>query len=250
MDSSPAALLERLQSAGVGDLLLAASPTDRLRSLIVTGALAPASRLTEPAVAARLGVSRTPAREAMHQLQMEGLLVQDGGGARPRVAVAPLDADEAQSVYVATGLLEGAGARAAAAWSTADRRALARRLRQLDRTFHTLTRDAVLDEGRLFAAHHAFHQALVDATADRVTRDLLRVLSPRRMRYEWFHGPLLRIAGQPFTPTYDEHHAIVKAITSGTATQIEQAVRGNWSNAAKRLARAIHGARAVVGARV
>lgn len=231
------------------DLLPTVSAADRLRALIISGALAPAMRLTEPVVAAHLGVSRTPAREAMHQLQMEGLLVGAGGGARPRLAVAPLDADEARAVYDATGLLEGAGARAAAAWPAAERRALAERLRHLDRAFHEASRQAVLDEGHLFASHHAFHMALVEATATPVTRDLLRVLSPRRMRYEWFHGPLLRLAGQPFAPTYDEHEAIVAAIADGTAREIEQAVRGNWSNAAERLTRAIQGARAVVGVR-
>ncbi len=249
MATSPSARARRVRSAEPADLLPAGSPADRLRNLIITGALAPASRLTEPAVAAHLGVSRTPAREAMHQLRMEGLLVEDGGGARPRVAVAPLEAEEARAVYVATGLLEGAGARAAAAWPTTERSALAKQLRRLDQVFQKSTRQAALDEGRLFAAHHTFHQALVDATADPVTRDLLRVLSPRRMRYEWFHGPLLRIAGHPFAPTYDEHHAIVDAIRDGTAREIEQAVRANWSNAAERLARAIQGARAVVGAR-
>jgi DNA-binding GntR family transcriptional regulator len=221
---------------------------DRLRHLIVTGDLAPAMRLTEPMVADRLGVSRTPAREAMHQLQMEGLLVGDGGGARPRMAVAPLDADEARAVYEATGLLEGAAARAAAAWPKARRQALARQLRHLDTAFQDTTRQALPDARALFASHHAFHEALVTATANRVTRELLRVLSPRRLRYEWFHGPLLRMAGQPFAPTYDEHQAIVTAIIDGTARDIEQSVRGNWSNAAARLAAAIHGARAVVGA--
>lgn len=249
MDPFPRPLSAGLSTVASADLLPPVSVADRLRALVVCGEFAPAMRLTEPVVAARLGVSRTPAREAMHQLQMEGLLVWDGGGARPRMAVAPLDADEARAVYEATGLLEGAGARAAAGWSSADRHTLAERLRLLDHAFREATRHAVLDAGSLFASHHAFHNALVEATADPVVRDLLRVLSPRRMRYEWFHGPLLRMAGHPFAPTYDEHHAIVEAIAEGTARDIEQAVRGNWSNAAERLARAIHGARAVVGAR-
>lgn len=222
-------------------------PADRLRRLIISGELAPAVRLTEPIVAERLGVSRTPAREAMQQLRMEGLLVEDGGGARPRMAVAPLDAAEARAVYEATGLLEGASARAAASWPASTRRALAEQLRALDDTFKSTVQRTPLDAEGLYAAHSAFHRALTQETANAVVRDLLRVLEPRRMRYEWFHGPLLRIAGHPFEPTYDEHHAIVDAVAIGTARDIEQAVRTNWNNAAGRLANAILAARAVVG---
>jgi len=94
-----------------GTPLSRANVYDRLRDLVVRGELAPSTRLTEPMVAERLGISRTPARQAMHRLQLEGLLVPDGGGERPRVAVAPLDADEATEVYRTTGMLESASAR-------------------------------------------------------------------------------------------------------------------------------------------
>jgi DNA-binding GntR family transcriptional regulator len=221
---------------------------DRLLALIVRGALAPATRLTEPMVVQRLGISRTPAREVMHRLRMEGLLVADGGGERPRVAVAPLDVEEARALYQTTGLLEGAGARVIADWAVRDRTALAVALRRLDALFRAATRAAAPDPESLFRAHHGFHQRLVEATATTVTRGLLESLQPRLARYEWFHGPLLTMAGLPFSPTYDEHDSIVDAVRNGTARQIESTIRTNWSNAAERLSHAILRARAVVGA--
>jgi DNA-binding GntR family transcriptional regulator len=222
-----------------GTPLSRANVYDRLRDLVVRGELAPSTRLTEPMVAERLGISRTPARQAMHRLQLEGLLVPDGGGERPRVAVAPLDANEAMEVYRTTGMLESASARAVASFPAGQRQRLADSMAAFDEAFRKEAAKARPDPTRLFANHHGFHQALVHACASAVTRMLLTTLFPRRARYEWFHGPLARTAGQSFTDTYREHDAIVDAVAGGTATQVERAVRHNWDEAAERLAAAI-----------
>lgn len=222
-----------------GTPLSRANVYDRLRDLVVRGELAPSTRLTEPMVAERLGISRTPARQAMHRLQLEGLLVPDGGGERPRVAVAPLDADEAMEVYRTTGMLESAAARTVANLPPGQRQRLAERMTDFDLAFRKEAARTRPDPTRLFANHHGFHQVLVRACASAVTRMLLTTLFPRRARYEWFHGPLARTAGQSFTDTYREHDAIVQAVASGTASQVERTVRNNWEEAAERLAAAI-----------
>ncbi|MBL0940712.1 MAG: GntR family transcriptional regulator [Gemmatimonadaceae bacterium] len=211
----------------------------RLLDLVVRGELVPGSRLTEPMVAERLDVSRTPAREAMHRLQLEGLLIPDGGGERPRVAVAPLDAPEAREVYRTTGLLESAAARAAADMPGSARSTLARSLARFDKAFRTEAARTDADATVLFTNHHGFHQLIAERCAGPVTQMLLQALHPRRARYEWFHAPLVQTAGQSFDRTYQEHDAIVEAIASGSASQIEQAVRRNWHKAADRLAAAI-----------
>ena len=43
-----------------------------LRALIISGQLPPGSRVAERAVVARMGLSRTPVRSALHRLQQEG----------------------------------------------------------------------------------------------------------------------------------------------------------------------------------
>jgi DNA-binding transcriptional regulator YhcF (GntR family) len=48
---------------------------DRLRDMIVEGELAPGERVREQAVCDRLGLSRTPLREAMKVLASEGLVI-------------------------------------------------------------------------------------------------------------------------------------------------------------------------------
>jgi DNA-binding GntR family transcriptional regulator len=48
---------------------------DILREQITTGELVPGQRLTEAAISAQLGTSRAPVREALRQLEQEGLVV-------------------------------------------------------------------------------------------------------------------------------------------------------------------------------
>ena len=53
-----------------------------LRQAIITGEFAPGERLMEIALANRLGVSRTPVREAIRKLELEGLVVMIKKGSR------------------------------------------------------------------------------------------------------------------------------------------------------------------------
>ena len=76
---------------------------EELRSLIVIGELAPGSELSQVALARRLGVSTTPLREALRQLEAEGL-VESRRNRSPRIA--PFDPLDLVSVYSQRILLE------------------------------------------------------------------------------------------------------------------------------------------------
>ena len=75
----------------------------RLRRLIVRGAIAPGSELSQVELARRLGVSTTPLREALRRLEAEGL-VDSRRNRRPRVRA--FDVEELDSIYAARVLLE------------------------------------------------------------------------------------------------------------------------------------------------
>lgn len=78
---------------------------------IQSGALAPGSVLGEVEQAARLGVSRTPLREAIGRLAADGLVVQQS----PRVTiVSELDADDIRELFEVRRALEETAARLAA----------------------------------------------------------------------------------------------------------------------------------------
>ncbi|WP_300268771.1 GntR family transcriptional regulator [Microbacterium sp.] len=78
---------------------------------IQSGALAAGTVLAEVEQAARLGVSRTPLREALQQLSADGLVEQQS----PRVTVvAGVDADDIRSLFEIRRALEESAARLAA----------------------------------------------------------------------------------------------------------------------------------------
>src|SRR5258708_18304416 len=83
----------------------------RLRQQLRSGALAPAERLVDAALAQSLNVSRTPVREALSRLAAHGLLETQGGGFQ---VVTPTGADM-EGIFQMRRLLEppaaGPGAR-------------------------------------------------------------------------------------------------------------------------------------------
>jgi DNA-binding GntR family transcriptional regulator len=207
-----------------------------VRRLLVGGTIPPGARVTEADLSARLRVSRTPVREAMRRLLAEGLLVAAGGGARPRMAAAPVGPADVVELYQAAGVLEGIVARNVSALSPADRRRLADEMRRLDAAFRAATRQRPLDYDALFERHDAFHRALHDACAGGTIRALFETMRPRLDRYEWLYAPLI---GPDFSATYAEHAAIVAAIRDGGPAAAERAVRANWFNGGERLAQVL-----------
>ncbi|MFF5670410.1 GntR family transcriptional regulator [Streptomyces hygroscopicus] len=81
---------------------------EELRQMIISGELPPRSSLSEMALSETFGVSRTPIREALKQLQIEGLVE-----VRPRVGtfVAVPSRRELTELFQMKELLEGAAAR-------------------------------------------------------------------------------------------------------------------------------------------
>ena len=78
-----------------------------LRSAITSGELRPRSALVETELSERLQISRGTLREALRQLQQEGLVVT---GARGRLHVRHLDTKEIQNIFSVRAALEGLAA--------------------------------------------------------------------------------------------------------------------------------------------
>src|SRR6056297_2646251 len=82
-----------------------------LRGLVLSGEFDAGTRLPEVAISERLGISRTPLRQAMDRLEAEGLLERIGsGGCR----VAQFRLEDITDAIELRGVIEGVAARLAA----------------------------------------------------------------------------------------------------------------------------------------
>ena len=208
----------------------------RLRDLIVQGLLAPGSRVVETEVASRLGVSRTPVREALQRLQQEGFVVGAPGAQQARLTVAPLTRSDVHELLNIVGELEGLGARWAAALPVAERRALVKELRALNVEFHRLARVVPLDHSALYEADERLHRKIVEASAGPRLLGLHDSVKPQAERYIRMYISLLT---GDIRPSVAEHDAIIEAIEAGNADEAQVAVQTNWRHAAERITKVI-----------
>ncbi len=109
-------------------LQLPTSAYEFLRNRILSGQLPPNSRIVEKEVAGQLKISRTPVREALARLEMEGLVARSP---RRGATVCPMELDEVDEIYEIRAALETLVARRACARATdAEIETLACALRQ------------------------------------------------------------------------------------------------------------------------
>jgi DNA-binding GntR family transcriptional regulator len=209
---------------------------ERLRELIVTGQLAPGSRLVESAVAERLGTSRTPVRSAFHRLQQEGYVVATGGGKLRMMTVAPLTQEDGREVFWIVGELEGVAAHWAAELPPAEREALAAQLARINDDLRAAAAAHPPDPSAIFDLHTRFHVCCVDGCRGARVQAMHRAVKPQADRYRRLYSTAL---GGDIHASIAEHEVIIHAIGRGDPAGAEAAVKANWRNAAERLAKLI-----------
>lgn len=208
----------------------------RLRDLIVQGSLAPGSRIVETEIASRLGVSRTPVREALQRLQQEGFVMGAPGAQQSRLTVAPLTRNDVMELLDVVGALEGLGARRAATLDIAERRTLGKELRALNQEFARAARAAPVDHSRLYDVDEQLHRRIVEAGVGPRLLALHEAVKPQAERYIRMYISLLT---GDVKPSVDEHDTMIDAIEEGRAADAQDAVEINWRHAADRLSRVI-----------
>lgn len=158
---------------------------ERLKRAIVRGSLHPGVRLRESELAAELGVSRTPGREALRWLAMEGLVCLQPGHT---AVVTDPDPDTLRDVYSVRAVRKGMAARAAALTATPP-------MRGLLAGFVTQMADA-LERGsdeELEVLNAQFHLTLAQAGGNCY---LVRVLMEMEPQVERFRYVALRDAAR------------------------------------------------------
>ncbi|MGZ5259919.1 MAG: GntR family transcriptional regulator [Burkholderiales bacterium] len=148
---------------------------DSLRQGIISGTLAPGARITERELTEMLGVSRTVIREALRQLETEGLVanVPNKGP-----VVRELSLEEAKDLYSIRAVLEGFAARL-----------FAENANEVD--FNTLEEalEAVVtaydsgDANRVLATKNDFYAILFEGASSQTLSSMLNTLHARIWRW-------------------------------------------------------------------
>ncbi|MFC7328325.1 GntR family transcriptional regulator [Marinactinospora rubrisoli] len=127
---------------------------EALRQEILDGTLPPGSAIGQEEIAARLGVSITPVREALRRLESDGLISYR---AHRGATVSELGSDAVEELYLLRAAVEGLAARLAATRVTEDQLA---RLREVHERM--LAADARSDARALAEDSRLFHQLVAD----------------------------------------------------------------------------------------
>ena len=213
----------RLQPAFNDRRLTADYVADALREAIRRGELADGATLNQAAIATHFGVSRVPVREAMRQLQAEGLI---DTRAHRLAVVRALDFERILEVYDLRAMLEGFAIELAVPRTTPRQLAAARRL--------TGEMEREGDHMRWLELNARFHELLYAPSGAETTLELIGQLRARGERYvrllsdgSGLHRPV---------ETGREHAEVVALVEAGDAAGARRAIERHIGHTRDRLA--------------
>jgi DNA-binding GntR family transcriptional regulator len=189
---------------------------ERLRQQIFARQLEPGSWIDEQRLAAEFGISRTPLREALKVLAVEGLVTMK---VRRGAYVTEMSERDVADVYHLLSLLESDAAGAVATAATAAQ------LRELS-ALHAELESAAADHERFFALNEAFHLRLLAIGDNRwrmqVVADLRKVMKLNRHHSLFRKG---RIA-----ESLKEHRALMAALRRRDADAARALMRAHFEH--------------------
>jgi DNA-binding GntR family transcriptional regulator len=189
-----------------------------LRRLIEIGELAPGERLREVAISERLGMSRTPVREAFRTLAAEGLVELLPNRS---VVVAEIDRSEIADVFLALGTLEALAATQACERITdAEIARLGALQAELERYYGAYDRENYVNTNR------AIHDVIVRASRNASLIVAWRTILPRADRARNANN----INRSRWTEALHEHRLIYTAIAQRDGARIARLMEDHFRN--------------------
>ena len=171
-----------------------------LREAIITGELKPGERLMEIKLAKELGVSRTPVREAIRKLELEGLVIMT---ARKGAEVAPINEKDLMEVLEIRKTLEGLACELAANNAT---KTNIKYFKELNEQIALAVENEDIEE--ITNKDVDFHEAIYSITNNRRLVQILHQLKEHIFRYRLEYIKDMKNKGA----IVDEHNAIIAAI--------------------------------------
>lgn len=194
-----------------------------IRQMIIDARLKPRERLSDQELAGKLGISRTPVREALNKLAAEGLVVMDRRG----TTVSDIDMAYMVNIYETRAALEGFAAyMAAAAISDED-------IREMRACLQVQCRCIEGTEDLFVWAGTCFHRVLLTRSANKVLIDIVSKLMDEceRFRASTHYAAVMKEF------TVDGHEQIIQAAQARNAAALEQIVRDHLMGVAQRIAK-------------
>lgn len=189
----------------------------KLRQGIENGTYPPGSRMREIDLAKRLGVSRTPVRQALARLEVEGMLALAPRGG---LSVARLDSDAIAELYDMREALETNAASFAARNASP---------RQIEALFDIMGEEPGPDaDAAEFVRHNTrLHQAIYDAARNRFLNKAMQALHDALVLL----GPTTLVGQARRKAAHDEHAALVDAIARRDEASAAEIARAHIRNA-------------------
>jgi len=186
---------------------------ETIRDAILKGSLKPGERVSEPDLAERFGISRTPIREAFRQLESEGYLEVIP---RKGAVVASLSERDVEEFYAIKILLEGFAARMAAEKLSAKD---IERLETINERLKQIAKEG--DVKTFFRVHNEFHEVFIKASGNEKLYEMINQLVMRFKR--------LRLASlsQPgrMEISVEEHCNMIEAFRNRDGDRADNLVR-------------------------
>lgn len=213
------------QRDGLGNATTTQHTLTELRRAVVAGEYRPGARVRQEEIAARLGVSLAPVREALRALEQEGQLVY-----RPRRGyfITELRVEDLQEIYALRRLLEERALRGALPHLDED--AIERiELAARDCAEAALRGDVAAE----LEANRRFHFGMLEAPGQPHTMRLIRLLwdSTEAYRAMYYNSPQERSA------TVEAHDEILDAVRRKAADELVAALDEHRGRALRVLTR-------------
>lgn len=193
---------------------------EHLRRLILDGAIPNGTRISQVELAERLGVSRTPLREALRMLQAEGIVEAEHNR---RTHITALDVGDIDTVYGCRVLLEATGVLVTVPSLDMSK------MTELTESLDAMRKHAAGPDAETWArAHRRFHRALIPEAG----REFARTLSSYFDRAERFRRMFQTEEILGGVRLLEEHETILRACEEKNANKAAALVARHSARAA------------------
>jgi DNA-binding GntR family transcriptional regulator len=196
-----------------------------LREQLLNGEILPHQHLVETKIAKEIGTSRTPIREALHSLELEGLIESI-----PRVGyvVKPINEDEVEEICEIRAAIEGVGAR----WAM--EKAPQKLVEDLKKNIAISEEKVVRGDPKAFVELDAqFHEIIARLSGSKRLQELGQTLRRHMLRYRtqsiYLTENVLR--------AIQGHKGILEAIEKGNLEEVSRAIKRHLEQSKKDILR-------------